>query len=93
MMISYSGKSFQAIAKDVAEGYIMVNPLFLKSFGEAELKKIFQALTKQQVEIRNEPFPTNDIAKIRYRNLRLQRLHSSLTIIKNYAREKRIQLV
>ena len=30
-MISIRGKSIKAIAYDVADGYVVVNPLFLKS--------------------------------------------------------------
>lgn len=92
-MAEQSGKSFKMIAIDVSEGYITVNPLFLKHFNEPGLKSLLKAIEQKQVELRSEPFPYNDIIKIRHRNLRLQRLHSATVIIKNYAREKRILLI
>lgn len=92
-MFGKIGRSFQMIAKDVEEGYITINPLFLKSFNDTGIKSIFKAITQKQIEVRTEPFPHNDVDKIRNRNIRLQRLHSSLLIIKNYAREKKIQLL
>ncbi len=86
------GRSFQMIAKDVADGYISINPIYLKIFNDTGIKNILKAITQKQIEIRTEPFPHNDVTKIRNRNIRLQRLHSSVLIIKNYAREKKIQL-
>jgi hypothetical protein len=46
---------------------------------------------KVQMEIRAEKFPFNDVHAIRRRNMRLQRLHTSLIILKNFSRERRIR--
>ncbi len=92
-MTQQSGKSFKMLANDVSDGYITVNPLFLKNFNESGLKSLLKAVEQKQIELRSEPFPYNDVSKIRHRNLRLQRLHSATVILKNYAREKRILLI
>jgi hypothetical protein len=84
------GKSTKAISSDIAEGYVMVNPLFLKSFDLDSLKELHQEILKMQAEIRGEKFPYSDVKAIRWRNMRLQRLHSAASIIKNYARERRM---
>jgi hypothetical protein len=92
-MSSIRGKSLKALIRDVAEGYVAVNPLFLKSFEAESLRDFYQELMKVQIEVRGEKFPAHDINAIRYRNVRLQRLYSAAMILKNYARERRISLV
>jgi len=92
-MISIRGKSIKAIAYDVAEGYVIVNPLFLKSIDSESLKGLQQELLRAQITIRGEKFPAGDTRSIRWRNTRLQRLNSAAMILKNFARERRIILV
>ncbi len=87
-MISIRGKSLLATARDIAEGYVIVNPLFLKPLDADSVKGLYQHVVKVQTEIRNEKFPFNDSTGIRMRNMKLQRLHSALLIIKNFARER-----
>ena len=81
------------IAQDISEGYATVNPLFLKPFDPETLKELYQLVMKTQAEVRGEKFPFGDVQAIRWRNMRLQRLHSAAMIIKNFARDKRIPLV
>jgi len=87
------GKSNKALTVDVAEGYVAVNPLFLKSFDPESLKEFYQQIDKTQKELRAEKFPTNDVQAIRMRNLRLQRLYQAQMIIRNFARERRTSLL
>jgi hypothetical protein len=89
-MTEQSGRNFKMIASDVADGFITINPIFLKPFNAANMKALYKALEQRQNEVRAEPFPYNDIPMIRKRNIRLQRLYSSLLIVRNYAREKNI---
>jgi hypothetical protein len=87
-MTSFRGKSLIGISKDIAEGYVTVNPLFLKPLNIEELESLYKQIVKLQVSVRGEKFPHGDIRGIRERNIRLQRLHSSIIIIRTYAREK-----
>ncbi len=91
-MADIRGKSVKAITYDVADGYATVNPIFLKSFPSTVLKDFHKEILKVQQEIRTSRFPTGDIDAIRRRNLRLQRLNTSVIIIRNFARERKIQL-
>ncbi|MDA8104354.1 MAG: hypothetical protein M0Z71_03145 [Nitrospiraceae bacterium] len=91
-MPNVRGKSLKATIRDVAEGYVVVNPLFLKSFDHETLRDFYIEISKVQVEIRAERFPTHDILAIRSRNLRLQRLFAATMIIRNYAKERRVPL-
>jgi len=86
------GKSLKALTVDVAEGYVAVNPILLKSFEPEQLKEIYKEISKTQNDIRGERFPTNDLTAIRLRNLKLQRLHSAQMIIRNFAKERRYLL-
>ena len=92
-MPTIRGKSLKAIAYDIAEGYVVVNPLFLKPLEEESLRGLHHEIVKIQVEIRGEKFPQGDTRAIRWRNTRLQRLNSASMILKNFARERRIIIV
>jgi hypothetical protein len=87
------GKSLRAIAYDIAEGYVVVNPLFLKPLEQESLKGLYHEIVKAQVEIRGEKFPQGDTRAIRWRNTKLQRLNSASMILKNFARERRIIII
>jgi len=91
--VSIRGKSFKAITYDIADGYLTVNPLFLKPLDSESLTGLYHEIMKTQVMIRGEKFPQSDAPAIRMRNVRLQRLYSALMIIKNFARERRIILI
>lgn len=84
------GKSYNAIVRDIAEGYLSINPLFLKPFDAETLRELYQEVQKVQKEIRAEKFPFSDAMAIRVRNMRLQRLFSASMIIRNFAKERRI---
>lgn len=88
----FKGKSMKMVAWDVAEGFITVNPLFLKKFDKLMIKDLFDTLTKALTAIRNEKTDFSDQAALRTRNMKLQRMHNAMIIIRNIAREKRIPL-
>lgn len=88
----FKGKSLKAVTNDVAEGLISINPLFLKKFDKDLLKDLYESISKTMTLVRNEKVAFNDTVALRMRNLKLQRLHNALIIIKNTAREKRIPL-
>jgi hypothetical protein len=88
----FRGKSMKAVAFDVAEGYISVNPLFLKKFDKDMVKELFENLNKALTATRNEKVTLSDQVALRTRNLKLQRLHNAMIILRNIAREKRIPL-
>jgi hypothetical protein len=92
-MPNVRGKSLKALIRDVAEGYVAVNPLFLKPFDGETLRDFYREIAKVQVEIRSERFPTGDVNAIRERNVKLQRLYSATMVIRNYLRERRISVV
>ncbi len=90
-MISLRGKSLVAISRDIAEGYVIINPLFLKPLDGEALKGLYEQIMKIQLEIRGEKFPFNNVTAIRNRNIKLQRLHTALMIIRNFVKERRMK--
>jgi hypothetical protein len=88
----FKGKSMKAVAVDVAEGYISVNPLFVKKFDQEMVKALYENLNKALTATRNEKIVLTDQAAIRTRNMKLQRLHNAMIVLRNIAREKRIPL-
>jgi hypothetical protein len=92
-MPTIRGKSTKATAYDISEGYLVVNPIFLKSLDAESLKGLYQEIMKVQAEIRAEKFPHSEPQSIRLRNMRLMRLHQTLIVIKNFARERKIIII
>jgi hypothetical protein len=88
----FKGKSMRVVAIDVAEGFISVNPLFLKRFDKDMLKELYDHLNKALTGTRNEKIDLTNQVSLRTRNMKLQRLHNAMIIIRNIAREKRIPL-
>lgn len=85
-------RNMRAVAADVAEGFIAVNPLYLKTLSPDEIKILDQFLKKKQNDVKAEAITNNDLSAIRHKNMRLQRLNLALTVIKNYAKAKRLLL-
>jgi len=86
------GKSMKSVANDVGDGYMTINPLVLKKFEPDMIKDLFEHLNKAMTAARNIAVPLNDVLAMRHKNMRLQRLHNALIILRNHAREKRILL-
>jgi len=88
-----TGRNLKAIASDITDGFVVVNPLYLKPFDNESLKKFYEILLRKQTEIRTEPFPYGNVELIRRRNIRLQRVNTAIMIIKNFARDRRMFLI
>jgi hypothetical protein len=86
------GKSMKAVAADVGDGYMVINPLVLKKFDKVMIKDLYEHLNKAMGAARNIAVPFNDILAMRQKNMKLQRLHNSIIILRNTARERRVML-
>ena len=86
------GKSMKQVATDVVEGYQVINPLILKKFDKQLIKDLYEHLNKAMTGVRNLPVHFHDQVAMRQKNMKLQRLHNAIIIIRNHAREKRIPL-
>lgn len=91
-MAPESARNLKTLCLDIAEGFVSVNPLYLKPFDKEDVRKLFKAIQQAQGAIRSEPFPFNDAKLVNKRNMKLQRLHVAAVIIRNFCREKKILL-
>ena len=82
----------KAVAADVGDGYMMINPLVLKKFDKDMIKDLYEHLNKAMNAARNIAVPLNDILAMRQKNMKLQRLHNSIIVLRNTARERRVML-
>jgi hypothetical protein len=91
-MAGIGGKSMKQVATDVIEGFTTINPLFLKKFDKDLIKELYEHLNKAMTATRNIPVQFHDQVAMRNKNMKLQRLHNAIIIVRNNAREKRIPL-
>ena len=91
-MASLGGKSMKQVATDVIEGFMTINPLVLKKFDKDLIKDLYEHLNKAMTAARNIPVQFHDQVAMRNKNMKLQRLHNAIIIVRNHAREKRIPL-
>ena len=86
-MTKFIGGSAPAMANQLMEGYILLNPVMLKRFTLEELRSLRVELEKLQRETRSQQIPKDDIPAIQIKNHRLQKISSSLLIIRNYCQK------
>ena len=80
------------MAKDIAEGYVVLNPLVLKKFDESSYKDLYEHLRKLQTAIRTAGVDLTDQEATRNRNLKLQRLYQAMAVLENQAKRLKVFL-
>ena len=71
-------------AEDVAEGYVMLNPVTLKRFQPHELEQLQRELERALRETRTTIVPENDPDKANAKNRRLLRISQATTVLHSY---------
>jgi hypothetical protein len=72
------------MARDVGEGYILVNVNILKRMAPEELRQLRFELERIITTLRGEQPSADDMLAIQGRNRRLSRLTSAVSMIKNH---------
>jgi len=80
------------MAKDIMEGYVMLNPLVLKKFDVATFKELHMHLRKMQTVIRLEGVDLTKQEATRTRNQKLQRVQQAMAVLENQAKIQKIIL-
>lgn len=89
-MANFPGGSAWAMARDIAEGYVLVTERSFRPFARGELDQIKFELDRRMREIRGEQPSLDDLAAIQLRNRRIQRLRSAQMVLQTFrARLKR----
>jgi len=86
------GRSLAVMAKDIMEGYVMLNPLVLKKFDVATFKELHMHLRKMQTVIRLEGVDLTKQEATRTRNQKLQRVQQAMAVLENQAKIQKIIL-
>jgi len=78
------------MAKDIAEGYVLVTDRTFQRFGQADLDKLGFELERALRDVRGEQPDLEDIAAVQQRNRKLSRLTSAATMLRSH-RERRFR--
>jgi hypothetical protein len=88
-MANYMGGSAPAMASQVAEGYILVNPNTLRGYLPGELALLKTELEKLQRDARAVVPAQDDAQANQARNRRINRISSAIQVIQNKMSDRR----
>ena len=83
-MASFPGGSAWAMAKDIAEGYLLCTDRTFQRFAEGELEQLAFELDRMQRDVRGNQPSLDDLPAIQQRNRKLQRLSGVLAMLRGY---------
>ena len=80
------------LAMDIALGYMSMTVATLKRYNAPDLRTIDVNLNMVLRELRREQVPLEDIMALKARNMKIQRINQTLTILRSFCKKKRIVL-
>ncbi|HSE42992.1 MAG TPA: hypothetical protein VLH08_19690 [Acidobacteriota bacterium] len=86
----YMGGSAFAMARDVGEGYILLNQTTLRRMTGEELKQLRFEIERLLTGLRSEQPALSDVNAIQTRNRKLSRLNSAVSMINNQMHVQRL---
>ncbi|HEY4491238.1 MAG TPA: hypothetical protein VI958_04515 [Acidobacteriota bacterium] len=86
--MAYLGGSAFAMAKDVGEGYVLLNAVLLKRMNREELKQLRFEIERILTTIRGEQYPMDDNSALQNRNRKISRLNSAVSMINGYLQSR-----
>jgi sensor histidine kinase YesM len=88
-MAGFLGGSAFGMARDIAEGYHLVTERTFKTMSRADAEQLAFELDRCLREARGEQAPQDDLALIKARNRKIQRLNQALMILRSYQQKTR----
>jgi hypothetical protein len=79
--MSFLGGSAYSMARDVGEGYILLNTTMLRRMSAEELKLLRFELEKMLTGVRGDQPQMDDVMAVQVRNRKISRLNSALFMI------------
>jgi len=76
------------MARDVSEGYVLLNPTMMKRMTDEELRQLRFEIERLLTGIRGEQYPADDTNAVQNRNRRIGRLTSGVSMINNYLQSR-----
>jgi hypothetical protein len=87
-MASFPGGSAWAMAKDVAEGYLLVTERTFVRYDRPQLDQLVFELDRALREVRGEAVPLEDLAAIKVKNRKISRLTGAMTMLKSFIQRR-----
>jgi hypothetical protein len=81
--MAFIGGSAYAMAKDVGDGFILLNATLLKRLKGEELKALRFEIDRLLTSVRGEQHSLDDVAAMQQRNRKISRLNSAVALINN----------
>jgi hypothetical protein len=88
--MAFPGGSAYAMARDVAEGYLLVTERTFKTMTRGDLEQISFEFDRHLRELRGDQPSLDDQAAIQMRQRRMQRLNSALLMVRSYRQKQKI---
>lgn len=86
---NFSGGSAYAMAKDIAEGYVLVTERTYSRLLPAEMNQLAFEMDRATRDIRGDQPPLDDIMALKQRNRKLQRLTGAMSILRSVQARRR----
>jgi hypothetical protein len=77
------------MARDVAEGYLLVTERTFKMMTRAELDQLTFEIDRHLRELRGDQPALDDLAAIQLRQRRMQRLNSALAMVRGFRQKQK----
>ena len=88
--MAFPGGSAYAMARDVAEGYLLVTERTFKTMSRADLDQIVFELDRYLRELRGEQPPLDDVPALQQRQRRIQRINTALMVVRSYRTRQKV---
>ena len=88
--MAFPGGSAYAMARDVAEGYLLVTERTFKTMTRADLEQLTFEIDRHLRELRGDQPSLDDQAAIQQRQRRMQRLNSAILMIRSYRQRQKL---
>ena len=89
-MGNFTGGSAYAMVQQIADGFLLVTERTFIRLGRGELDKLGFELDKVLREVRGEQPALEDLAAVRKRNRKIQRLNTCRMMLRTYRQRRRI---
>jgi hypothetical protein len=85
----FPGGSAYAMAKDIAEGYILVTERTYGRLLPGELEQLAFEMDRALRDIRGQQPPLEDLPAVQVRNRKIQKLTGALSMLRSYQMRRR----
>src|SRR5262245_41254758 len=89
-LMAFPGGSAYAMARDVAEGYLLVTERVFQPMSRSDLDQVVFELDRYLRELRGEQPPVDDVPALQLRQRRIQRLNNALMIVRGYRLRQKV---